>query len=231
MPTIYEIAERVSKKAYWHEVGDDNGWKFSTTEYERDADRLAEWVLYHSRPLKPAPSLKAGVVIVLIVYGASALLIVAAWFFSWLTAAEQKEREPMSSNQAVLPNLERFDDGSAVWQTEHGKWKAWWTDGTPLRGQSPETGMEVDWFFDSKQAAIDSLAAGGAGPDRLREHKPQPLLRVTLYTDNHRPGKIFAQCEDLGPDGRGTIWTKSCDSIVGALERAAVEVRERLKPR
>lgn len=45
-----------------------------------------------------------------------------------------------------------------------GTWKAYWADRTPLRGEDPQTGEEVDWFFKSAEEAAQALFDGGEGP-------------------------------------------------------------------
>lgn len=60
----------------------------------------------------------------------------------------------------------RWKDGSAVWRSANvrGKWRAKWSDGTPLRGCDELSESERDWYFDSPYGAAMALAAGGEGP-------------------------------------------------------------------
>ncbi|HEY0983535.1 hypothetical protein [Schlesneria sp.] len=60
----------------------------------------------------------------------------------------------------------RYPDGSAIWKVD-GCWVARWADHTPLRGCSPETGMEVDWIFETAEEAARRLYENGEGPALL----------------------------------------------------------------
>lgn len=47
--------------------------------------------------------------------------------------------------------------------TRPGKWLATWDDGTPLRGEDPQTGMEAMSYFDSRDEAVAAVHAGDEG--------------------------------------------------------------------
>lgn len=61
----------------------------------------------------------------------------------------------------------RYADGSAIYRYEGCPgWRAHWADRTPLRGEDPRTGQEVDWYFKTAAQAAVALLEGGEGPRR-----------------------------------------------------------------
>lgn len=93
------------------------------------------------------------------------------------------------------PNEEgnyRYPDGSKIWLRD-GKWRACWADGTPLRGEDPKCGVEVDWKFDTAEEAARCLLDNGEGPG-CKQLKPveakqadplEPTHALVILLDEH----------------------------------------------